>query len=225
MAKSQSVDEMMKEYRRLAKVADQRMLRLEQYQKRAGYENVLKYSYAKAQHDLKRWANEKRLKSGKPLRFNTKPPMNKNGTISKRLLKEKITQIKTFLASDTSTLVKPAKPKKENKEKPEIISGEGINAVFQSKADSINNEYGTNFTWETLAKYFEDGTADKLANKYGSKTALRIIAQIQKKPDEVVRELSKVDERRIKTDNPFLSKKVNEVLNEYGTDIESLIKY
>ena len=101
----------------------------------------------------------------------------------------------------------------------------GIEGVYNERVKKLNDKYGTNFNWETLAKYYEDGTAEKLAAKYGSKTALRIIAQIQKKPDEVILELSKVDERRIKTDNPFLSKKVNEVLNEYGTDIESLIKY
>ena len=213
MAKSLSADALMKEYRQLAKRADQRMVRLERAAKtKPGFENVLKYAYARAQKDLRKWNDPARVDSGKPLRFNTKPPATKSGKIDKRSLQEKINTIKKFLESDTSTI----KPTKEAK---------GIEAIYNERVKKINDKYGTDFKWESLAKYFEDGTAEKLAAKYGSKTALRIIAQIQKKPKEVLQELEKVDQRRIKTDNPFLNKKVNEVLNEYGTDIEKLIEY
>ena len=213
MAKSQSVDALMREYRKLAKRADQRMVRLEQAAgKKPEYQNALKYAYARAQKDLRKWNDPSRIESGKPLRFNTKPPKTKTGAIDKRSLQEKINTIRKFLESDTSTI----KPTKETK---------GIEGVYNERVKKLNDKYGTNFTWETLAKYYEDGTAEKLAAKYGSKTALRIIAQIQKKPKEVLKELESVDNRRIKTDNPFLSKKVTEVLNEYGTDIENLIKY
>ena len=205
-------ESLLKQYRTLAKRADQRLVRLEAARYKKGYENVLKYAYAKAQKDIRKWTDAKRLQKKTPLRFNTAPPKTKTGGIDIRSLKEKIRTIERFLSSDTSTI----KPTKESK---------GIEQLYDDRTKSINEKYGTNFTWETLAKYYEDGTAEKLSSKYGSKTALRIIAQIQKKKKDVLRELKAVNNRRIKTDNPFLSKKVNEVLNEYGTSIEKLVKY
>lgn len=204
----------MKEYRKLAKEADQRMVRLESYKYKKGFENILNYAYAKAQRNIRPFVSAKRLEKGTPLRFNTAPPKTKAGDIDVRKLQQKINVIKDFLSSDTSVLQRPRHP---------FANERGAKAVFQDKADAINRDYGTNFTWETLAKYFEDGTADKLSAKYGSKTALRIIGQIQKNSKEVLKSLEQVDKKRIKTDNPFLQKKVNEVLKEYGADIKDLL--
>ena len=207
---SKSTDQLIAEYRKLAKRADQRMVRLEAARYTPGYENVLKYAYARAQKDLRKWASSAKLKSKQPLRFNTAVPKTKTGAVDVRSLQNKINVIQRFLHSDTGSI----NPTKESR---------GIKALYQDRVDRLNKKYQTAFTWETLAKYFEDGTADKLAAKYGSKTALRIIGQIQKKPKEVIQQLNAVGEKRIKSDNPFLNKKVNEVLNKYGADIKDLL--
>lgn len=78
-------------YRRLAKQADQRLVRLEQLSRREGYENVNKYAYARAMKDIKQWSGEKAT------RFNMKPPKNANS------VRAKIADIRTFLESPTST--------------------------------------------------------------------------------------------------------------------------
>ena len=78
-----------KEYRRLAKRADQRLVRLEGYQHDRGFSTSTKWAYAKAQKDIQKWGGNNR--------FNTKPPA------SKAQLEAKIADIKQFLESPTST--------------------------------------------------------------------------------------------------------------------------
>ena len=46
------------------------------------------------------------------------------------------------------------------------------------KAETINKKYGTSFTWEQLADYFETGLADKASDQFGSKTVLKAIAKL-----------------------------------------------
>lgn len=76
-------------YHRLAKVADQRLVRLERLANEEGYENAWKWAYNSAQNDIKRWGLGKR--------FNTAAPKNANQT------KAKINDIKAFLGAKTST--------------------------------------------------------------------------------------------------------------------------
>lgn len=78
-------------YRRLAKQADQRLVRLKQLSSKEGYENVNKYAYARAMKDIKQWSGEKAE------RFNTKPPKNANS------VRAKIADIRNFLEAPTST--------------------------------------------------------------------------------------------------------------------------
>ena len=76
-------------YRRLAKVADQRLVRLERLSEQENYKVVKDWAYKRAQEDIERWGG-----SG---RFNTAPPQNTNQ------LKAKINDIRAFLESGTST--------------------------------------------------------------------------------------------------------------------------
>lgn len=80
-----------KEYRRLAKQADERLVRLEKLSKEAGYEKVTEYAYRVAMRDIRSWSGSEAR------RFNRKPPKNTNQ------LKAKIADIKKFLDSVTST--------------------------------------------------------------------------------------------------------------------------
>lgn len=77
-------------YRRLAKVADQRLVRLESYAHDKGYKEVKNFAYNRALSDINNWT-----KGGK--RFNTRPPKNQHQMIAK------INNILTFLNSPTST--------------------------------------------------------------------------------------------------------------------------
>lgn len=138
----------MQYYRRLAKTADQRLVRLEALSRDKNFSGVKKMAYGRAMSDLEIF--------GGGTRFNTKPPEDR------RLFKEKIMAMRYFLESPTSTKA-------------------GIVETYQERAKTLNQKYGTNFTWKDLADYFGKGKADKAARSVGgSKTALYAIGLIRK---------------------------------------------
>lgn len=152
-------------YKRLAKAADQRMVRLEQLAGIyvnpktgakspgvPGYEAVTQYAYAKALRDLELYGGGKR--------FNTKPPLNPDGTVDNRLLSEKLADMRAFLTSVTSTK-------------------EGINQVYQQRANTFNENFGTTYTWQQLADYYNSGDADKLSKDLASSTVQKAIGVVQ----------------------------------------------
>lgn len=142
-------------YTRLAKMADQRLVRLEALSKKEGYEKVLKYAYAAAIDDIAHYGG-----ASKAMRFNTKPPENPE------LFHEKIMDMKRFISAPTST------------------KG-GIDETYNARAKTINERYGTSFTWEDMADFFQSGDADKLFKEYGSKTVMQAIGVIQYKEEQV----------------------------------------
>lgn len=95
-------------------------------------------------------------------RWDKKPPE------IRQLYVEKIMDMRRFLESPTSTKY-------------------GIQEVYQQRANTINQKYGTDFTWQDLADYFGKGQADKLAKDgYGSKTALYAIGMIKSTQKKLV---------------------------------------
>ena len=82
-------NELVKEYKKLAKKADNRLRALETYKHQKNFRTATKYAYARAQKDIKQWGGNKR--------FNTKPPMTIAG------VQAKINDIKTFLEAPSST--------------------------------------------------------------------------------------------------------------------------
>ena len=78
-------------YHRIAKVADQRLVRLERLEGQPGYGNATQWAYKRAMSDIATWSGEGAT------RFNTKAPTDT------RSLKAKINDIKTFLGSESST--------------------------------------------------------------------------------------------------------------------------
>ena len=83
--------DLMKEYRRLAKVADQRLVRIEAAKHDKGYGSIEKYAYANAMRSIHSFSGEGAK------RFNTKPPDNPQA------LQRKINDILVFLNSPTTT--------------------------------------------------------------------------------------------------------------------------
>ena len=195
-----------KEYRKLAKRADQRLVRLEQYaESNKKYKSILKFSYERAIRDIRSWSGENAS------RFNTKPPSNTNQ------LKAKISDIKRFLASASSTL----KETKENK---------GIISTYNKRVKSINEKFGTNFTWETLAHYYETGMNKKLDMQLDSETKMEVVAVIRENEDaikEAFAENKKIhikayDQKTGKRDK-ILETEVNKIISQYGfADISEL---
>lgn len=80
-----------KYYRRLAKAADQRLVRLERLAENPLYQNVKKFAYEEALEDIHKWNGVTAS------RFNTVPPEGDK-------LYEKIEDIKSFLTKQTSNV-------------------------------------------------------------------------------------------------------------------------
>ena len=193
-------------YRRLAKTADQRLVRLESYQHDLYYKTATEWAYSKAQRDIKRWSGENAS------RFNTAPPEDPEKLIAK------INDIRAFIDSPTSTK-------------------QGITNVYKKKADTVNENYQTNFTWEDLAKYYDSGIYKVLDALFGSKTALKIMYKMIKlskdvskeakkegkpipKGKDMVEEIKQASEQHAKVSNNLLDQEVERALNTEDIDIK-----
>lgn len=182
-------------YRTLAKTADQRMVRLEELGKTDG-------PFASAtKWAYARAARDIKRWSGateKP-RWNVKTPRTIGG------LESKIEDIKTFLSSLTSTK-------------------SGIKEYMRRTAN-INKEYGTDFTWDTVGKFFDSELNEKLVDKkYGSKTVLRAIANIRKNKKEVIESLEKAENTRIVVPDKMVQSMVNKILSNYKQEVLDYLK-
>ena len=142
-------------YTRLAKQADQRLVRLEKLTTESGYENVTKWAYSQAQHDIKALFGDDRT------RFNVKPRQLKSGQFSEKHMQAAISSMKQFLLSPTSTK-------------------SGINKVYGERAKTINERYATDFNWKEIAQFFENEMDSLLDLQYGSKTKMKAIGTIQR---------------------------------------------
>lgn len=151
MAKNKIDPDLMAEYRRLSKRADQRLVRLEKLAESGdtNYQGVLSYSYKKAAQDAKKWGS-----AGEKPRFNVKPPETAGD------IKAKIKDIEAFLESPTSTK-------------------KGITDVYKKRAETFNKRFGKKgdrpVTWQELANYYKSDQAKALDKRYGSKTIARAV--------------------------------------------------
>lgn len=187
-------------YRRIAKVADQRLVRLERLAEQEGYKNADQWAYKKAMRDISTWSGEDGT------RFNTKPPENI------RQLQAKINDIKSFLGSPSSTKA-------------------GIKRVYQTRANSINANYGTKFTTADLEDLFSSSLWKKVdAKKYDSDTVMKAIGYIghtieadpaHRDADEVLKGLQATARKRKEvpefTGDVFLDSVVTDILRSKKT--------
>ena len=144
-------------YVRLAKQADQRLVRLQKLSEQKGFEAVTSYAYATAMNDLRNFGQR---------RFNAKvpDPTTEEGAF---LFREKLAAVKEFLKAPSSTKA-------------------GIKSGYQDKVDTMNERYGTNFSWQDMADFFNTGYAQKLFNELkASKTVMKAIGIIQHNLKEI----------------------------------------
>ena len=141
---------------RLAKMADQRLVRLEEAEGLRGkaadpkYQGAYKFAYNRALE---------MMEEGQ-IRFNQNIP--KPGSFEWR---ERVNEMQRFLKSPTSTK-------------------SGINMI-QAATKSINEKYGTNFKWHEFASFIESGDFDKLKQTYGSDVILKAMGKIQSAQDKI----------------------------------------
>lgn len=189
---SKKYDELLKEYRRLAKRADQRLVRLEKASTRPEYKNILAYGYANAKRDAVSWGAD----ASKP-RFNIRPPKNTNQ------LKAKIADIQKFLGYETSTV-------------------SGIRKVYEKRAKTINKKYGTGFSWDTLAEFFETNLYKKMDALYYADAIFESVGVIQANEEEIANALKQHKPVHLKVEDAIVEDTVNHILRYYKKDVRDL---
>ena len=118
------------------------------------------YKYDKHYAPATQWAYAKAMRDiekwsgeGKK-RFNTKAPESYQSLIAKR------NDIAMFLAMPTSTK-------------------RGITAIYEERVKTVNQRYGTNFTWQQFATFVESDGFRRLADKLGSKTLMYALGKLE----------------------------------------------
>ena len=142
-------------------------------------------------------------------RFNTAPPKTYHE------LRAKVMDIKTFIESPSSTK-------------------KGIKSIYQQRADTINDKYGTNFTWQEIGDFFESEFFQKLSDTYGSQTVVEAVGKIQKDKNKIKAALEKMEEEKKKTltdkqiirvpNNDVLQDVVNSIVEQYPDEVKELLK-
>lgn len=191
----QSLSQLQQDYHALAKKADARLRALEGYSYDKYYKDIKRYAYAKAMEDIKVWSG------GSARRFETNMPDETEA--QRNEIKAKMVDIQRFLDMPTSTK-------------------RGVTAIYKKRADTINERYGTNFTWQQLAKYYESGMADKLSKEYGSKTALQVIGNVNKfkgSAKKVLEDIAKADKIHEYVDDEVLARRLGQAVAKFGKEL------
>lgn len=197
-------EELLKEYKQLAKRADQRLVRLEASRHDKHFQNILSYAYKKAQKSIERFSGEGAK------RFNTKAPE------SDRELQAKINAIKDFLEKPTS---QKSKIKEIYKKR-----AESINKGYFDKKGEWHEGRGTNFTWEDLANFYESEHASTLAQKIpSSDTLIRALGVIKKVGDDPEKIEKAIESNKKIGENEVVDEIAKRLLSE-GYTAEMLFK-
>lgn len=200
-AKKQSYNDLVKEYRKLAKRADQRLVRLEKLSTQKNFKQIKQWAYKNAVTDAIHYgANPK-----KP-RFNIKPPVDKTGKPSFVKLQAKIQDIKNFLEKPTSTK-------------------QGVIDIYQKKADTLNKKYGLNLNWSDVGDLFESNLYKKNDRSMSSGTRLRAIATIKNNEAEILRDFAQHRASHIKTedDDMVVNEAIKRMTSYYKKDVKKLL--
>lgn len=190
--------ELEKIYRRVAKVADQRLVRLEKLSQQKNFKQVKQWAYKNATIDALEWG----ANPNKP-RFNIKPPAHKSS------LKAKINDMLNFIEKPTSTRA-------------------GIIEVYQKKADTLNEkykEYGLNLNWSDVGDLFESTLYKKLSKKYSSGTVLKAIATMKNNEGQILKDFKEQKASHIKTEDNdmIINDAIKRMTSYYKSDVKKLL--
>ena len=219
--------------RKLAKRANQRMKRLEEYAKRPGYSGIKKYAYARAEDYIKNFIDtEERLSRKKKQlpRFieNVRLDPKIKGDDSEEVFKKNVQKIRMnikameeFLGSESSTLGESRSGKKTK----------GIKAIYDKRAQTITDEflkkYGYSMSADDLKRFFDSKKQAKLEAEVGSKQMFIVASVIRKENIRGSRkELEEYVKTHVKVDDPSeLNMKKNESRAKYLERMRDKLNY
>lgn len=190
--------ELLSVYRRVAKAADQRLVRLEELSTHKDFKQVKQWAYKNAITDAMEWG----ANVNKP-RFNIKPPKSKTS------IRAKIQDMLNFMEKPTSTRA-------------------GIVDVYQRKADTLNEkykDYGLNLNWSDVGTFFESTLYKKLSKKYSSGTVIKAIATMKQNEKELLKDFSDHKASHIKTEDNdmIIDDAIKRMTSYYKNDVKKLL--
>lgn len=85
----------------------------------------------------------------------------------------------------------------------------GIVALYKEKTETFNKDYGTNWKWQDMANYFENGGKELFEEKFSSSTSLEVLGVFQKNKKGIKKIKEKID--KFNNDN----KKTDKLLDTF----------
>lgn len=186
---------MKKELRRLSVEADKKLRKLEKLSQKKGYENVKEFAYRRAMKDIRYWSE------GNKRSF--KSMMNTDNINS---LQGQINAVKRFLDAPTS-------------------AKKSIDELYQSRADKLNENYGTNFTWQDLANVF-DRKEENVYYQKGQKNYLKAVSYLKDNEADIMDDIFDISmgDKVIRTGNNKVDVMISEILEKEGINFISLYR-
>lgn len=218
-----------KESRKLAKRANQRLVRLEQYSKREGLSEILKFAYQRAQEYINKNLGGKRYKEHVKLYDVSDGTKNLTGEALYRanvmIQRQRIKAMTEFLEAETSTLGQARAGKKTL----------GIKKVYDKRTQTINekflNKYGLQMSDKDLKRFFESKKQAKLEQLVSS-SLMFVVASVIKKYNlkSNKRELEKfmrshIDLEQYNLKPEDIKAKKGESYKDYVTRMQQFVDY
>lgn len=190
---------LLKEYKKLAKRADQRLVRLEGYRHDKGMQGIEQYAYKTAMRNIRKWSGEGSK------RFNTKAPE------SDRDLLKKIADIKVFLDAPTST-------------KKGILDLYKRRADTLNKNKDIWGNRDGNLTWQDYANIFDVIDTENKDSRFEYNMVIRS-AGIMKKANITKDNIDRSLDKLVRTnDIDKIEEQTIKALNQNGLTLDKLIR-
>ena len=98
----------------------------------------------------------------------------------------------------------------------------GTKEMYQSRADNLNQKYGTSFSWEDLGNVFDRKEENVIYQKFGGKTYLKAVDYLKNNEDRIMKGLMSREKMTIRTGNRKVNTAVNQLLDEYGIQFGEL---
>lgn len=176
-AREAEIKKLQSQYKKLASTANRRMRNLEKLADDPDFGTaVLGYAYKNALYDIQ----------GLPGGYDkVRYPMDISRFSAKKTnirdLRQAIVTVQNFLDMPSSTK-------------------RGIKKVYGKRAKTLNKKYNTDLNWQDLREFFDSIFWKKMNAKYGSKTALKAIAKVQKNSTEVLSDIQSANKENKKVD-------------------------
>ena len=197
MPKGKNIDAFnaeLKDFKKLAKRADERLRQIrDNYSKRKGFENMINWVYKKAMRDIKHWSG------------NDATTFNQGASkLSLNQLRAKKHDVEEFLNAPTSKISSTVD-------------------LYQRRADTLNERYGTNFSWEELGTVFEDKENNDFYQK-GGISYVEAVGYMKDNEEALLQSLEDNSRLVIKTGSRKANQMARDLISEYGLDFTKLYR-